>query len=178
MFIDVLTGADYLWSFQKGCTIRGNPDEPVAVETELGWVLSGPMKSSGNESEACSVQVNLIGSARKERLNLESDVHKLWDMETLGIIESEDEVHEAFINTVSFTGNRYSVRLPWKEGHPELPSNYATSLRRLKTQVATYSMLLIQLIGLCPCLTRLIILRLCLLELHWLPVEQRINFKI
>ena len=136
MFIDVLIGADYLWNFQKGCTIRGKPDEPVAVETVLGWVLSGPMKSPGNESEAPSVQVNLIGSAREERLNLEGDVHKLWDMETLGIIETEDEVHEAFVNSVSFTGNRYSVRLPWKEGHPELPSNYATSLRRLKTQVA------------------------------------------
>ena len=136
MFIDVLIGADYLWSFQKGCTIRGKPDEPVAVETELGWVLSGPMKSPNSESEARSVQVNLIGSCRKERVNLESDVHKLWDLETLGIIETEDEVHEAFVNSVSFTGNRYSVRLPWKEGNPELPSNYATSLRRLKTQVA------------------------------------------
>ena len=77
MFIDVLISADYLWSFQKGCTIRGKPDEPVAVETELGWVLSGPMKSLGNESEARSVQVNLIGSAHEERLNLENDVHKL-----------------------------------------------------------------------------------------------------
>ena len=136
MSIDVLIGVDYLWSFQKGCTIRGNPDEPVAMETELGWVLSGPMKSSENESEARSVQVNLIGSVHEERLNLESDVHKLWDMETIGIIESEDEVHEAFVKSVSFTGNRYSVRLPWKEGHPERPSNYAMSLRRLKTQVA------------------------------------------
>ena len=45
-------------------------------------------------------------------------------------------MHEVFVNSVSFTGNRYSVRLPWKEGHPELPSNYATSLRRLKIQVA------------------------------------------
>ena len=35
MFIDVLIGADYLWSFQKGCTIRDKPDEPVAVETKL-----------------------------------------------------------------------------------------------------------------------------------------------
>ena len=75
MCIDVLIGADYLWNFQKGCTIRGKPDEPVAVETELGWVLSGPMKSSVNESEARSVQVNLIGGAQEERLNLESDVH-------------------------------------------------------------------------------------------------------
>ena len=31
MFIDVLIGADYLWSFQKGCTIRGNPEEPIHI---------------------------------------------------------------------------------------------------------------------------------------------------
>ena len=34
--IDILVGADYLWNFQKECTIRGKPDEPVAVQTELG----------------------------------------------------------------------------------------------------------------------------------------------
>ena len=53
MFIRVLIGADYSWSFQKGCKIRDKTDEPVAVETKLGWVLSGPMKSSGNENESC-----------------------------------------------------------------------------------------------------------------------------
>ena len=79
MSINVLIGVDYLWSFHKGCIIRGNLDEPVAVETELGLILSGPMKSSGNKSEACSVHVNLIGSAREEHLNLESDVYKLWE---------------------------------------------------------------------------------------------------
>lgn len=42
--IDILFGADYLWNFKKECTIRGKPDEPVAVQTELGWVLLGPMK--------------------------------------------------------------------------------------------------------------------------------------
>ena len=136
MSINVLIGVDYLWSFHKGCIIKGNLDEPVAVETALGLILSGPMKSSGNKSEACSVHVNLIGSACEEHLNLESDVYKLWDMETLGIIESQNEMHEAFLNSVSFTGNRYSIRLPWKEGNPELPSNYTTSLCRLNTQVA------------------------------------------
>ena len=47
--IDILVGADYLWSFQKDCTIREGLDEPVAVETELSWVLSGPMKSQPSE---------------------------------------------------------------------------------------------------------------------------------
>ena len=40
--IDILVGVDYLWSFQKDCTIRGGLNEPVAVETELGQVRSGP----------------------------------------------------------------------------------------------------------------------------------------
>ena len=41
--IDLLIGADYLWSFQTGNVVRGEVHEPVAVETELGWVLLGPL---------------------------------------------------------------------------------------------------------------------------------------
>ena len=129
--IDILVGADYLWNFQKDCTIRGGIDEPVAVETELGWVLSGPMRSYSRSPEP--VQVNLVQSDDK---GLDVDVHKLWDLEILGIKEPRSEVYEEYSDSISFDRNRYSVKLPWKEGHPELPTNYATSLRRLKTQVA------------------------------------------
>ena len=55
------------------------------------------MKSSENESEVRSGQVNLIRSSREERLNLESDVHKLWDMETLGIVCKLRHLQELFI---------------------------------------------------------------------------------
>ena len=34
--IDLLIGADYLWSFQTGNVVRGKVNEPVAVQTELG----------------------------------------------------------------------------------------------------------------------------------------------
>ena len=37
--VDLLIGADYLWSFQEGRAIRGEPNDPVAIETRLGWVL-------------------------------------------------------------------------------------------------------------------------------------------
>ena len=47
--LEVLIGADYLWCFQEGRTIRGEQDEPVAVETSLGWVLSGRMKGRNVE---------------------------------------------------------------------------------------------------------------------------------
>ena len=67
---------------------------------------------------------------------IESEVQKLWDLETLGIQSVKGGVQEEFSENISFEEGRYSVKLPWKEGHPKLPSNYSTSLRRLKSQVA------------------------------------------
>ena len=130
MIIDVLVGADYL----KGCTIRGKFDEPVAVETKLGWVLSGPLKGQDTCADVHFTQVNFVASSVGEQESLE-DVQRLWDLGTLGIREITDQVHESFENNISFNGSRYSVCLPWKEGHPELPTNYGTSLYRLRTQM-------------------------------------------
>ena len=42
-------------------------------------------------------------------------------------------MYEPLFDNISFNGTRYSVQLPWKEGHRELPSNYATSKTRLKS---------------------------------------------
>ena len=122
--------------FQKECTIRGKPDEPVAVQTELGWVLSGPMKGESSTGGAQSVQVNFVGSSTNDKVSLDKEVQKLWELETLGIQRVEDEVYKEFKNSISFQEGRYSVKLPWKTGHPELPNNYVVSLHRLKTQVA------------------------------------------
>ena len=66
--------------------------------------------------------------------SLESTVGKLWDLESLGI-KASDEVHESFENDISFIDGRYSVKLPWKQGHEPLPSNYANSLSRMKGQI-------------------------------------------
>jgi hypothetical protein len=74
--IDILIRADYLWQFQTGITVRGKADEPVAVQTLLGWTLSRPLKVSLG-SEACHVaNVNLVG--RDE--NLTCDIQRLWDL--------------------------------------------------------------------------------------------------
>lgn len=133
--IDLLIGADYLWEFQKGTTIRGGPEEPVAVPTELGWVFSGPLKRREADSRQ-EVSVHFIAqdSVALERASLDSEINKLWDLESIGI-KSSDEVHESFENDIEFSGERYSVKLPWKQGHDPLPSNYENSLSRLKGQL-------------------------------------------
>ena len=103
------------------------------METEWGWVLSGPMKCKST-NDVVSTQVNLIMSVRDQ--TFESEVHKLWDLETLGINPLKDEIHEEFREGISLDRSRYSVKLPSKGGHPELLTNYSTSLRRLKSQFA------------------------------------------
>ena len=103
--IDALIGSDYLWYFQEGETIRGEEaHDPVAVKTKLGWVLSGPLKG---KTAVGTVSINLnvsksvtypVGGS-----NLEGEVKKLWDLETLGIRE-EESMHEPLFDNISFNG--------------------------------------------------------------------------
>ena len=132
--IDVLIGADYLWNFQTGNVVRGGIGEPVAVETQLGWVISGPLEYSQSADRERTVSVNIVGKDSAMSGRVEEDIQVLWDLETLGITES-DGVYEEFVDSICFNGNRYSVKLPWKEGRDVLDSNYELSLSRMKGQV-------------------------------------------
>ena len=69
-----------------------------------------------------------------DRASLDSEIHKLWDLESIGI-KSNDDVHESFENDIGFWEGRYSVKLPWKQGHDHLPSNINISLSRMKGQL-------------------------------------------
>lgn len=75
--IDVLIGADYLWSFQTGNVVRGGVGEPVAIETQLGWVVSGPLESSPSADRERAVSVNIIGRNGTVPGRLERDIQVL-----------------------------------------------------------------------------------------------------
>ena len=65
---------------------------------------------------------------------IKDDVNKLWDLETIGIRE-EDPIEEAFSEEIQFTGKRYSVKLPWREGNFYLPNNRVLAEGRLKKSI-------------------------------------------
>ena len=67
-------------------TIRGRPNEPVTVKTDLGWVFSGPMKSLPSSIQL-SAHVNFVRGSMDDKVSaeLDSEVHKLWDLETIRI---------------------------------------------------------------------------------------------
>ena len=130
--IDVLIGADNLYAFQSGKVVKSKDDEPVAVDTCLGRVVSGPLKGS-SENECANVYF-VSESGKRSVSDIGCDVAKLWDLETLGVRECDD-VHEALLDKIKFNGTKYSVKLPWKQGNGHLPTNYSNSSAQIKGQI-------------------------------------------
>ena len=120
---DVLIGADFYWSFFTGNIIKRDPSGQVALETKLGWVLSGPAVSP-KSTRSCTVNVSsthVLKVESTEITDMKDDFQKFWDLETLGIKEREASVYDKFSSDIRFTGERYQVKLPFKDNHPMLP---------------------------------------------------------
>ena len=124
--VDLLIAADHYWSFFTGRIIRGDPSGPVALETKLGWVLSEP---AAVRAESCTINLSATHVLEIESgdiSHVQDDLQKFWDLETLGIRDTETSVHDKFSNEIRFTGERYQVKLPFKDNHP-MRSDYYTN---------------------------------------------------
>ena len=135
--VDVLIGADYYWSFFTGNIIKRDPFGSVALETKLGWVLSGPAVCS-TSTKSCTVNLSsthVLKIESTEISDMKDDLQKFWDLETLGIKEREASVYDKFSSDIRFTGERYQVKLPFKDNHPVLPDSYSAASRRLTTTI-------------------------------------------
>ena len=107
----------------------GEPGEPVAERTKLGWTLLGPVELVQNNTESKN-SVMLTG----EKLFPADQLEKLWDLDTVGIREG-DKVHTDFKDSIKFNGSRYVVKLQWKPGKYVLPSNRGLCECRLISQI-------------------------------------------
>ena len=132
--IDMLIGSDFYWEFVTGEVVRGG-EGPVAVNTTLGWMLSGPANLTGCRGST----VNLV-TTHTLRVDdgvtnkmLDATMRSFWELESLGIqAESvETSVSDHFASSIKMKGSCYEVSLPWRECHDPLPSNYDLSRRRL-----------------------------------------------
>ena len=138
--VDTLIGADYLWEFMRGEVVRREKDEPGAISTSLGLVLSGPLKIPQQKSTAGTNLVTHVLEIQEQEVQgtvhetLSVEFQRLWDLDSMGIRE-RDSVHEHFLKNIKFQDGRYTVGLPWKEDHKLVPLNYDNSLQRLNSQM-------------------------------------------
>ena len=127
----MLIGADYYWHFVQDRVIRGKG--PTAVESKLGYLLSGPLPSRTQ-----TTLINLFHVATTTN-NGVCDLEKFWQVESSGVTTSaKRDTDQQFLKTyidscvTSQPDGSYSLKFPWRSSHPPLPSNYTTCERRTR----------------------------------------------
>ena len=109
--IDMLIGSDFYWSLVTGKVKMGKTGKPVAIETKFGWVLNGPLNEKSSQGH-----VTVVNEMKTHVLNLcfeptkisdptkiessETELKKLWDLETLDNIQKEKCTHDHFIKSI------------------------------------------------------------------------------
>jgi hypothetical protein len=130
--VDLLIGSDQYWDLVTGETRRGKSG-PVALNTELGWILSGPVASPAQDNHStCLIAHTLhVEGLPQDSQALDDRLKSFWELEAFGILGPERSIHDEFESSIRFVDGRYEVELPWKEAHPPLPDNYQLCVRRL-----------------------------------------------
>ena len=141
----MLIGLDFYFSFVTG-KIRKGLLGPVAVHTNVGWVLSGSYTKPVVESRepelfvqtgtVHTLTLNIIPDEKAETLS--NVMNKFWYIDNLGV-NGEIEVLQNFENEISFNGTRYVVKLPIKPHHNYLLDNYMLVVRCLKILRPSYT---------------------------------------
>ena len=128
--ISVLVGADYYWTFIQDQIIRGNG--PTAVKSRLGYLLSGPLLKPST-----AVHLVHVNFAAVDLQNLDT----FWKVESSGISPHTMENNDDFLKTYMQSSitrqpdGALSLKFPWKEDHPSLPSNFSVCAKRTRSLV-------------------------------------------
>lgn len=132
--IDVLTGADIYWRLVSKTVKNDDESGLVAIKSVFGWLINGPVNSNINDTQTNLVRshVMLITSESTEDESLNQSINRFFDLDTVGIVENETSVSDEFKDEIKLSNSRYTVKLPLKENHAELPDNYDLCVECLK----------------------------------------------
>ncbi|XP_050305067.1 uncharacterized protein LOC126742466 [Anthonomus grandis grandis] len=118
--VDLLLGAEIYAQVLKSGRIYGDPGQPVALDTEFGWVLLGRI----HQNSTFSMSSPKLGSYFTAFDNpLDVTLRKFWELESIHqrkfLSPDKKRAEEIYQNTVSrdCTG-RFTVALPFKQNSP------------------------------------------------------------
>ena len=126
--ISLLIGVDHYWKIVQDHIVRG--DGPTAVQSKLGYLLSGPLVHSAPSHTATSMYIGI----HSEHGNEDQTLERFWAIESSG--KNSDKFMDTYLNSITRQEDgSYVVRFPWKEDHTPLPSNYEVCQRRTRSLV-------------------------------------------
>lgn len=117
--------------------VRQEGQGPVAINSKLGWLLSGPLNSFNFvHLTVCNVIVSsdYTNSQSTDTADqLVELLRKFWELEAIGITNVPPHMDSQFLSSVEFTGGHYEISLPWKEGCLNFSDHFLLSLNRLRS---------------------------------------------
>ena len=131
--ISLLIGADSYWKIVKNHVVRGNGS--IAVQSKIGYLRSGPLPVCEQHSST-HCMLNVITSPPNYL-----DLERFRKLESVGITPEKDDTSgssnlKTYMDTcISDNEGRDSAKLPWKDDHPPLPTNYDVSLKRTESRI-------------------------------------------
>ena len=136
LVVDILIGADNYWRFFNDHKVKNSKGTLVAIDTKLGYVLSGSIDKNPLESNVLTTHVlECQYEIRESTSNLQKTLNKFWDCENIPDSDEKSIVIEKFEKDISFNKEekRYEVSLPFIEQYEILNDNYNTCKRRLRS---------------------------------------------
>ncbi|XP_068223542.1 uncharacterized protein [Palaemon carinicauda] len=153
--IKMLIGADFLGNYLSDMRQVNNVD---LLESPGGYLIYGLIPHRGMDHIHCnsalvagvSVELGenapLLVDPRTISSAVVDDtlpVHKLWDLDVVGIIPSQVspsdvETISKYETTVLHRNGRYWGELPFKHNHPFLPTNYNVALGQMYNQLKRF----------------------------------------
>ncbi|UYV64960.1 hypothetical protein LAZ67_3002566 [Cordylochernes scorpioides] len=114
--IDIIIGADLYLDLVEPGLIKGPRDAPSAMNSKLGWIISGRSNMPNNTTSTSIQQIHVNHSSAE----LDDIVKKCWDAESIPThkeeLNTEELECENIFRTTTFRdeNGRYVVSLPFK----------------------------------------------------------------
>ncbi|XP_065186610.1 uncharacterized protein LOC135817366 [Sycon ciliatum] len=132
--VDVLLGLDAVQLQAAIREVHGQPGEPIARLTPLGWTCVGRIGKVKADPVTCLT--------RAAPHDVRESIARLWAIEEFGqaqpqqptlSVEEKEAMQAARESMQWIADGRYQVGIPWRAGRPTLPDNFAAALKRLQS---------------------------------------------
>ncbi|XP_069361895.1 uncharacterized protein [Maniola hyperantus] len=122
--IDILVGADIFWSVIGTNRICLGKNKPTLFETQLGWIVSGTVRTNSKNDNICMLSSNL-----------DFDLSRFWELDSISskhnLTPEERACEEHFMKTTKRKPDgRFIVSLPLKESPEVLGDSYQMAKSR------------------------------------------------
>ena len=105
---------------------------------KVSWVLSGVVRKRENETHTNFISHTHVFKIANEcsLKNLDENVKKFWNLESIGIKENKKSMHQELSDEICINKEGpYEVNLPFKISHPVLPDNFEQCKKRFESKI-------------------------------------------